>query len=179
MTSTLRISRQQLAAFLKNDHDAIRQFETLFNTVANPDPTVAAIEPEIVVEVAAHEALARIARLEQSMNTRTTITITLSAATGTVDLGQVFEILDESASAPGRFRLYRTTAGRDADASRLVTTLAPNNVGLLLDDVFKISGLAVAEEPAPCVAGSDGLCAWSWSGALGATVTLALLVKEA
>ena len=66
MTSTLRISRQQLAAFLKNDHDAIRQFETLFNTVANPDTTAAATEPEIQVETAAHEALARIERLERA-----------------------------------------------------------------------------------------------------------------
>jgi len=67
MVSTLRISRQQLAAFLKNDHDAIRQFETLFNTVANPDPTATATEPEIVVETAAHEALARIERLERAL----------------------------------------------------------------------------------------------------------------
>lgn len=179
MTSTLRISRQQLAAFLKNDHDAIRQFETLFNTVANPDPTVTAIEPEIMVEAAAHEALARIARLEQSLNIRTTITLTLSAATGTVDLGQTFEILDESASAAGRFRLYRTTAGRDADLARLVTTSAPNNVGLLLEDVFVAGSLSIAEDPAPCAAGSDGLCAWSWSGTLGSMVTLTILVKEA
>lgn len=67
MTSTLRISRQQLAAFLKNDHDAIRQFETLFDAVANPDTTATATEPEIVVEVAAHEALARIERLERAL----------------------------------------------------------------------------------------------------------------
>ena len=65
MTSTLRISRQQLAAFLKNDHDAIRQFETLFNTVANPDTTATATEPEFQIETAAHEALARIERLER------------------------------------------------------------------------------------------------------------------
>jgi len=67
MVSTLRISRQQLAAFLKNDHDAIRQFETLFNTVANPDPTATATEPEIQIETAAHEALARIERLERAL----------------------------------------------------------------------------------------------------------------
>jgi len=67
MVSTLRISRQQLAAFLKNDHDAIRQFETLFNAVANPDTTATATEPEIVVETAAHEALARIERLERAL----------------------------------------------------------------------------------------------------------------
>lgn len=31
----------------------------------------------------------------------------------------------------------------------------------------------------PAHAGADGLCAWSWSGALGSTVTLDLLVLEA
>ena len=178
MTTNLRISRQQLAAFLKNDHDAIRQFETLFNAVANPDPTSTATEPEILVEAAAHEALDRIARLEKSLNVRTTTTITLSAATGTVDLGQVFEILDESASAPGRFRLYRQTAGRDADLARSVEVQEPNTVGLLLEDGFTADALVVSEDPAPCSAGSDGLCAWSWSGDLGATVTLTILVKE-
>lgn len=56
MTTNLRISRQQLAAFLKNDHDAIRQFETLFNTVATP---TTATEPEIQIETAIGSADAK------------------------------------------------------------------------------------------------------------------------
>ena len=88
------------------------------------------------------------------------------------------EVLDETASAPGRFRLYRTTTGRDADLARSVEAQEPNTVGLLLEDVFTASRLSVAEDPAPCSSGSDGLCAWSWSGDLGSTVTLTILVKE-
>ena len=179
MAGTLRITRQQLAKFLGNDHDAIRQFETLFSTVADSGPTAVATEPEIVVEAAAHQALDRIAVLERALNQRQTVTLTLSAATGTVNLGNVFEILDEIASAPGRFRLYRTTAGRDADLARSVEVQEPNTVGLLLEDVFLSAALSVSEDPAPCAAGLDGLCAWSWSGALGSTVTLTILVKEA
>jgi len=67
MTSTLRISRQQLSKFLGNDYDAIRQFETLFNTVATPT-TATATEPEIQIETAGHEALARIERLERAFH---------------------------------------------------------------------------------------------------------------
>ena len=66
MAGTLRITRQQLAKFLGTDHDAIRQFETLFSTVAESDSTAVVAEPEIVVETAAHEALARIERLERA-----------------------------------------------------------------------------------------------------------------
>jgi len=66
MVSTLRISRQQLAAFLKNDHDAIRQFETLFSSVANQDTDADVVEPEIQIEVAGNLALARIERLERA-----------------------------------------------------------------------------------------------------------------
>jgi len=117
--------------------------------------------------------------LQAAANQRQSVTLTLSAATGTVDLGHVFEVLDESASAPGRFRLYRTTAGRDADLARSVEVQEPNTVGLLLEDGFVAGSLSVAEDPAPCSAGADGLCAWSWSGALGSTITLTILVKEA
>ena len=109
---------------------------------------------------------------------QTTVTLTISASTGVIDLGEVFEILDESADAPGRFRLYRTTAGRNVDLGRTVGTKIPNNVGLLLEDVFIAGSLSIAEGPAPCAAGPDGLCAWSWSGAVGSTITLTLLVKE-
>ena len=123
-------------------------------------------------------AASEVTGVQAAANQRQTVTLTLSAAAGTADLGNVFEILDESASAPGRFRLYRTTAGRDADLARSVEVQEPNTVGLLLEDVFTASRLSVAEDPAPCSSGSDGLCAWSWSGDLGSTVTLTILVKE-
>lgn len=206
MAGTLRITRQQLAKFLGNDHDAIRQFETLFSTAGNSSyvhpitdgyqhlPTTGTTSAGKVpiagstagewtlgqpVPASHGHAASEISGLQAIVNQRQTVTLTLSAATGTVDLGRVFEILDESASTPGRFRLYRTTAGRDADLSRSVEVQEPNTVGLLLEDVFLAAALSVSEDPAPCAAGSDGLCAWSWSGALGSTITLTLLVKEA
>lgn len=205
MAGTLRITRQQLAAFLKNDHDAIRQFETLFSTAggssyvhpimdgykhlpvtgttsAGKVPIAGATAGEWTLGQpipASHtHAASEVSGLQSAANQRQSVTLTLSAATGTVDLGKTFEILDESASAAGRFRLYRTTAGRDADLARLVTTSAPNNAGLLLEDVFTAAALVVSEDPAPCSAGSNGLCAWSWSGATGAAIALTLLVKE-
>lgn len=205
MTSP-RISRQQLAAFLGNDHDAIRQFETLFSTAGNSSyvhpitdgyqhlPTTGTTSAGKVpiagatagewtlgqpVPASHSHAASEISGLQAIVNQRQTVTLTLSSANGTVNLGKTFEILDESASAAGRFRLYRTVAGRDADLARLVTTKAPNNVGLLLEDVLTASALSVSEDPAPCAAGSDGYCAWSWSGAVGSVITLTLLVKEA
>ena len=185
-TPTLRISRQQLAKICGNDHDMIRQFETLFSAVANASApatdeglteAVEAIELAPLFSPHTHAA-SEVSGVQAAANQRATVTLTLSAATGTASLGKAFEILDESASAPGRFRLYRTTAGRDADLARAVETKAPNNVGLLLEDVFTASVLTISEDPAPCAAGSDGFCAWSWDGALGSAVTLTILVKE-
>lgn len=108
-------------------------------------------------------------------NRRKTVTIALEGPTGTVKIAKVFEILSETASAPGRFRLYRTTEGRDADLARPVLIREPNNAGLLLEDVF---GDPIREIPAPCASGPDGLCAWSWSGPAGATLELEILVME-
>lgn len=107
---------------------------------------------------------------------RKSVTLTLSSATGTVNLGKVFEITGEEASAPGRFRLYRTSAGRDSDLVRPTIQPAPNTAGLLLDDVFAAGALVISEIPALGVPGSDGLCAWSWDGALGSTITLQITV---
>nr|WP_320132006.1 hypothetical protein [uncultured Holophaga sp.] len=113
--------------------------------------------------------------------TRSTVTITPTASIGTVDLGSFFSILDESATVAGRFRLYRTAAGRATDLARNVGTAPPNNVGILLEDVFTSTALAIAEDPAPCSPGSDGLCAWAWDGATDgtATITLTILTLEA
>ncbi len=112
-------------------------------------------------------------------NHRASLVIPLSAATGTVDLGRSFHIEGEAASGPGRFRMYRTAAGRDADLGRAAGTDAPLEVGLLLEDAFTASALAVASVPAPGAPSGGTLCAWSWDGATGATVTLDLLVLEA
>jgi hypothetical protein len=101
-----------------------------------------------------------------------TVVLTLGATTGTVDLGLLFEIDSEIASAPGRFRLYRTTAGRDVDLPRGPATSPSMSVGLLLDDLFEAGALSIQALPAPGAPSGGSLCAWSWSGALGATVTL-------
>ena len=101
-----------------------------------------------------------------------TVVLTLSAPAGTVDLGNLFEIDSEIASAPGGFRLYRTTAGRDADLARAPGVSPPMTVGLLLDDVFEAGALSIQALPAPGAPSGGALCAWSWSGALGSTVTL-------
>ena len=113
------------------------------------------------------------------LNARATVVITLAAATGNVDLGKSFRIEGEVASAAGRFRLYRTAAGRDADLTRPVGTEAPPSVGLLLEDVFEAGALSVAALPAPGAPSGGTLCAWSWSGAIGSTVTLDVLILEA
>lgn len=111
---------------------------------------------------------------------RKTVTITASGATGSADLGGVFTILRETASAAGRFRLYRTVAERDADLVRDVSTdEAARLAGCVLEDVFVATGLVIEGPDVPAHAGSDGLCAWSWSGALGATIALDISQTEA
>jgi hypothetical protein len=127
-------------------------------------------------------AIADVAGLQAALdakNQRISQVINLSAATGTVDLGQSFRIEGEVASAPGRFRLYRTAAGRDADLGRAVGTDAPLDMGLLLEDTFTPSALTVASIPVPGAPSGGALCAWSWDGPVGATMTLDALVLEA
>ena len=111
---------------------------------------------------------------------RSTITIHASAAAGTVSLGKVFTILKETTTGPGRFRLYRTTAARDADLTRPASTdEAAAQAGCVLEDVFVDSALTIEWCDVPAHSGSDGLCAWSWSGALGATIALDISQTEA
>ena len=116
----------------------------------------------------------------KSSITRKSVTITPGASVGTVDLGKSFTIQKESASAPGIFRLYRTTSARDSDLTRPVSTdEAAATAGCFLEDVFVASELAIEWCDVPAHSGPDGLCAWSWSGALGETITLEILVLEA
>lgn len=116
--------------------------------------------------------------IDVAVNTRASVIITLTGATGTVDLGKAFRIDGEVASAPGRFRLYRTAAGRDADLARIAGTDAPPSVGLLLEDNLVPGELAIAAIPAAGAPSGGTLCAWSWSGALGSTITLDVLISE-
>lgn len=59
MTATLRISRQQLAKFLGNDHDAIRQFENLFKAVEPLAPPAGNVDIETAIETAIGSADAK------------------------------------------------------------------------------------------------------------------------
>jgi hypothetical protein len=118
-------------------------------------------------------------RIDGVLPRRMTISLALDAASGTVELGASFAIMGEIASSTGRFRLYRTTEGRDADITRLITVDAPSSVGLLLEDLFLDGALAIAAVPAPGGPSGGTLCAWSWDGAAGATLTLDILQMEA
>jgi len=72
MAGTLKISRAQLAAFLKNDHDAIRQFETLFDIAAPLEAVpIAADELSAASSIAddkAQKALVAIYGLQDSLD---------------------------------------------------------------------------------------------------------------
>ena len=122
---------------------------------------------------------ANLDEIDTRLTRRISVPVALAAATGTVALGQAFRVEGEVASGPGRYRLYRSAAGRDADLARPVGVVEPPSVGLLLDDVFEAGALSIAAIPAPGAPSGGALCAWSWSGAAGATVTLDVLVLEA
>lgn len=62
-----------------------------------------------------------------------TTTLTAVNGTGTVDLAVSAMLLAVTYSAAGRFRLYRTAAGRTADASRPFSTAYAGGAGLLYD----------------------------------------------
>ncbi len=106
------------------------------------------------------------------------VTVTASGPTGTVALGQVFVLLSETASAPGRLRLYRTEAARSADAARAVGLDVRPSDGVLLDDVFTSSSQVIVGPEFSAAAGSDGLVRWAWDGP-PAVVQLRVLVLEA
>lgn len=101
-------------------------------------------------------------------------TILCSAATGSVALGSLFTIEKEVATDPGRFRLYRDAAGRDSDLTRAPGAPIPSSVGLLLEDFFTSDALTIRAYPALSAPSGGAECWWSWTGALGATITLSL-----
>lgn len=102
-------------------------------------------------------------------------TVTLSGPSGTIDLGNIFTISHFSATTPGRFRLYRDTASRDADAHRQLGQKIATGIGLVLeiDATVKLSGLISPQETA--MPGQSNP-AWLWTGA--GTVTLELISME-
>ena len=105
----------------------------------------------------------------------------VGSSVGSVDLGRYFDIQKEvSTTSAGIFRLYRTSAARDADVGRAVTSPdAAASAGCILEDVFTADALTIEWCDVPAHAGDDGLCYWSWAGSAGTTVTLRVLVKEA
>ena len=90
-------------------------------------------------------------------------TVTLSGASGTIDLGILFIPSRFTSIAPGRFRLYRDKASRDNDAARQLGQKANSGSGLVLeiDASIKLSGLISPQESATP---GDGDPAWLWTG---------------
>lgn len=106
------------------------------------------------------------------------VTVTASGPTGTVALGQVFVLLSETASAPGRLRLYRTEAARSADAERPIVVDPHPSAGVIVDDHF-VAPSVVDGPDVPSHGGPDGLCYWAWSGATPAVLTFRVIALEA
>ncbi|WP_216859262.1 hypothetical protein [Cellulomonas taurus] len=70
-----------------------------------------------------------------ALTARRATTITAASGPGTVALAPGFVITDVSFTGAARLRLYRTAAGRDADAGRAVSTPYPGGRGLLYEYV--------------------------------------------
>lgn len=102
--------------------------------------------------------------------------IIATTPTGTVQLPNLFTILNLTTTEPGRFRLYQNTASRDADLARPVTQEIEAGHGLLLEFVTVAGQLAWGLSPlaagAPATPGSA--CAWAWDGPTGTTITLGI-----
>lgn len=80
--------------------------------------------------------------------------ITGANSNGTVSLSAAFKIVAVQYSGAARLRLYRTAAGRAADAHRDFTTTPPNNVTLLYD--FLALGATTDNEAPVLGAGEAG-----------------------
>lgn len=104
------------------------------------------------------------------------VEIIAGGTTGEVTLPNLFQILSLSTTQPGRFRLYRDTASRDADLARPVTQEVEAGHGLLLEFATVADQLAWGLSPlaagAPTTPGTA--CAWAWDGPAGATITLGI-----
>lgn len=112
---------------------------------------------------------------------RQTITLTATAAKGALSLPGTFEVFRIGTTAPGRFRLYRDEASRDADALRPLTQDPAPGTGVILETLHVEAALLLTLAPiptgAPALPGTA--CAWAWEGAAGAVITLEILQVEA
>ena len=109
-----------------------------------------------------------------------TISWTASASTGAITVGRLASIHAESSTAPGVLRLYHSAAERDADLGRAVgTDDDAAGAGCILEDVFAAGALRIAWCDVVAHADASGLLYWSWSGALGAVLSLEVVVPAA
>jgi hypothetical protein len=100
---------------------------------------------------------------------RTETTITGATGSGTVELGVWASLLRVEATAGCRFRLYRSTAQRTADAARDFAT-KPTGDAVLLDVDLETAG-ALWLNPAPVVASDDATYYTATDGAADVTIT--------
>lgn len=111
---------------------------------------------------------------------RKTFTFDAPTSAGALLLPPSFVLLRLTATAPGRFRLYRDAASRDGDFNRNVGMDLEAARGLLLEAVLTLSRLDLPLAPvilgASLVKGDP--CAWAWEGALGTTLSLDLFTLE-
>ena len=111
---------------------------------------------------------------------RKTFTLEATATAGALLLPPSFVLLRLTTTAPGRFRLYRDAAARDADFNRGVGLDLEAARGLLLEAVTTAARLDLPLAPivlgAALVKGEP--CAWAWEGPLATTLSLDLFTLE-
>ena len=157
MTTNLRISRQQLAAFLKNDHDAIRQFETLFATVGTPAPDSTDRVERLEEAVGALELAPRSTMLpETTVKGRRIITASTDSIgfyetdTLEVEFTESADIISIETSRPAWVRVYSSAAARTADAWRLYSKDPTPGTGLMVEVLtFLPDDLLIYLSPVP------------------------------
>lgn len=102
-----------------------------------------------------------------------TTTLTAANGTGVVPLARAFTILSVAYSGAGRFRLYRTAAGRTADAGRAFTTAYDRASGAgLLYDFLATAATTDQESPVDGAwAAGEEQCYWAATGPVDVTIT--------
>ena len=81
--------------------------------------------------------------------------VVVPQGTSTLSVGTVASILKLESTAPARIRLYCTSVGRTADASRAVGVQATNDVGLILEFIADVSILGADLNPVPTAHNGD------------------------
>jgi hypothetical protein len=100
---------------------------------------------------------------------RTETTLTGATGSGTVELGEWASLLRVEASAACRFRLYRSSTQRTADAGRDFAT-KPTGDAVLLDVLLDAAG-GLWLNPAPVVASDDATYYTATDGTADVTIT--------